>query len=115
VENWRSKDPEKAKSKWREAAKKYHQNFGRKKRLLRYGLTIESFNSLLASQQGCCAICREVLKNPCVDHDHRTGLVRGILCHDCNRAIGMMRDSPDILRRAADYLIRVDDVVACKP
>jgi hypothetical protein len=58
----------------------------RRKHLLkqRYGLTPESYDELFASQDGKCAICREVPARPCVDHNHETGQVRGILCHHCN-------------------------------
>ncbi len=39
-----------------------------------------------------------------VDHDHTTGEVRGLLCHNCNRAIGLLREDPERLRRAIEYL-----------
>lgn len=41
-----------------------------------------------------------------VDHDHETGCLRGLLCEGCNRGIGLLRDDPDLLRRAADYIER---------
>lgn len=67
---------------------------------------------MLRAQGGTCAICYEALKDACptaaepaaVDHDHETGRVRGILCHRCNHALGHLRDSPEIARRAGLYL-----------
>ncbi len=60
-------------------------------------------------QQGLCAICTGSLlhekRGYHIDHDRRkTGLVRGLLCGSCNRALGLMDDDPERLRRAADYL-----------
>lgn len=76
-----------------------------------YGITIDEYDQMLADQDGRCAICREpsswnrregdVLP---IDHDHATGKVRGLLCHPCNQALGLMRDNPGRLRAAADYI-----------
>ena len=82
----------------------------RDKRLQReYGITYEEFEALLAAQDRKCAICG--VENPGgrwggmhVDHCHKTGRVRGLLCGQCNHAIGLLKDSPEIVRRAADYL-----------
>jgi len=77
------------------------------RRLARYDLTIEQFESLLKEQGGACAICRSTKfgpKNWHVDHDHKTGRVRGLLCHNCNLAIGLMKDNPKQLHEAAHYL-----------
>ncbi len=69
------------------------------------------FNDLLIRQGGVCAICEQPPrgdwknnKNLHVDHDHKTGQVRGLLCPDCNTSIGKMKDSPEMLRKAAEYL-----------
>lgn len=70
-----------------------------------YGLSLESFNTLLESQGNRCAICQGVSEF-CVDHDHDTGQVRGILCQSCNRALGMMKDNPSIAQQAAEYLFK---------
>lgn len=63
---------------------------------------------LEAIQQGKCAICGGDPKFPnrrlCVDHDHATGHFRGLLCGHCNTAIGLMKDSPEIMRKAIAYL-----------
>ncbi len=72
-----------------------------------YGLTPEEFDALLAAQGGCCGICSTNTPHAhngwCVDHDHKTGQVRGILCTNCNAAGGMLGDDPALLRKAADW------------
>jgi hypothetical protein len=71
----------------------------------KYGLTLELYNAMIATQDNKCVIC---LKHPKsyfeVDHDHVTGKVRGLLCGDCNRALGLFRDNTESLARAVDYL-----------
>jgi hypothetical protein len=73
-----------------------------------YGLTLEDYDSLLISQEGCCAICNS--PDPKgkgrfhVDHNHKTGEIRGLLCSTCNQGIGLLLDNPTILRKAAEYL-----------
>ncbi len=55
-----------------------------------YGLTPEAFDQMLQAQDGRCAICAKCfsITKPCVDHDHDTGAVRGLLCRDCNLGLG---------------------------
>lgn len=73
-----------------------------------YGLTLEQYDHLVIAQGNACAICRDAFKTtPNVDHDHRTRKVRGLLCKTCNRAIGLLKDAPGVLRRAAEYLENV--------
>ncbi|MEW2270706.1 endonuclease VII domain-containing protein [Streptomyces griseofuscus] len=69
----------------------------------KYGLTEAERDAMVASQRGLCVIC---LKAPAahVDHCHKTGRVRGVLCFNCNSAIGKLGDDPDAVRRAAAYL-----------
>jgi hypothetical protein len=71
--------------------------------LRKYGLTEAERDAMVASQMGLCVIC---LKAPAVhvDHCHETGRVRGVLCFNCNSAIGKLGDDPDAVRRAAAYL-----------
>ena len=73
-----------------------------------YGLTLEQYDALLASQGGCCAICEnpkpEAEKSWHVDHDHQSGKVRGLLCGACNRGLGHFKDNPNLLLAAADYV-----------
>lgn len=77
--------------------------------LKRYGLTPESYAGLLTEQGGGCAICQTPPKE-CrlsVDHCHRTGRVRGLLCKNCNTGIGLLKGRPLLLFKAADYLKRL--------
>lgn len=75
-----------------------------------YGMGVEEFGELLASQNGLCAICRTDEPGGKgswhVDHDHDAGGVRGLLCHHCNVGLGNFKDNPQKLRMAADYLER---------
>lgn len=79
-------------------------------RLRRYGLSYRQYQDLLEKQGGACALCRGAWKGwatkegPHVDHCHTTGRVRGLLCGDCNTAIGRFGDDPVLLRAAAAYL-----------
>lgn len=84
--------------------------YDRRKHLAKFGMSIEDYYTLLADQDGVCAIChtgnpgrddRELLY---VDHDHTTGYIRGLLCHNCNFGIGHFKDSPSLLEEAARYL-----------
>lgn len=73
-----------------------------------YGLSADEADEILAAQNGRCAICcRPALDrvgSMHLDHDHRTGAIRGFLCVDCNHGLGKLRDSPDLLLRALVYL-----------
>lgn len=73
-------------------------------RAQRYKLGIKELLSLEAEAAGACRICRQEVEL-FVDHDHATGQVRGLLCQQCNSAIGFMADDPTRLRAAADYLM----------
>ncbi|MFI6465032.1 endonuclease VII domain-containing protein [Streptomyces sp. NPDC050538] len=77
---------------------------GREDHLKRqYGITEAERDELIASQAGVCCIC---LSAPAahVDHCHKTGRVRGVLCFSCNAALGQFKDRPDAIRRAATYV-----------
>ena len=73
-----------------------------------YGINNDEYNSMFNSQNGCCAICgihqSELKKRLSVDHDHITGVVRGLLCDRHNRGMGYFSESPELLRKTADYL-----------
>lgn len=72
--------------------------------LRRYGMTIEQREEVLKNSGGKCAICLGDIKRFHVDHCHSTGKVRGVLCGNCNMALGLFRDSQESLSRAIDYL-----------
>ena len=82
---------------------------GGRQRLKKYRLSSEEYEAMLSSQSGRCAICEDLMgggKNEHIDHDHVTGQVRGILCSQCNTAIGKFKDSPEIILKAAEYVMR---------
>jgi len=75
-------------------------------RLRKYKLTTDQYNSMFELQDGKCAICgKEFIKTPHIDHDHITGKVRGILCRNCNQALGFIGDSPVLAMGLSKYLI----------
>ena len=85
----------------------------------RYGITEEQYDQMLVEQKYKCKICRQKPdksqtqpdksqtqpdKPLYVDHCHQTKVIRGLLCHKCNVALGHMNDDPEQLERAANYL-----------
>lgn len=74
-----------------------------------YHITSEDYDRILVAQNGVCAICGEEQTSGksdllCVDHNHVTGKVRGLLCHGCNTALGNLKDDPNLMRKAAKYI-----------
>ena len=79
----------------------------------RYGITVKQYNKMFEKQNGVCAICHKcetrkhqsgTLRRLSIDHDHKTGKVRGLLCDKCNRLLGMANDNRVILANALYYL-----------
>jgi len=95
---------------------KYIQKIGRKEYLFRrrrnhlknlYGLSWESYQVLLKSQNKVCAICLSKNKSKrklAVDHSHDNGNIRGLLCDKCNRGLGYFNDDISILKKVIKYL-----------
>jgi len=93
-----------------------HQHYSRVRRFRKFGMSSERYLEMFEEQKGLCAICNgeELAKDAlsgkfralAIDHSHETGDVRGLLCSPCNRAIGLLKDDPATLRKAADYLER---------
>lgn len=92
------------------AKSKAHYNDARKDKMLRalYGIGLEDKKIMLDNQGGLCAICNKALKigdsTTHVDHNHTTGLVRGVLCNHCNRLLGACFDNAEVLKSAIKYL-----------
>jgi hypothetical protein len=103
ADRWRRANPEK-------------DRIGRRNGRLRrqYGITPEQYDQMLAAQDGKCAICGTTDPGPVrvgqpafrVDHCHKSGAIRGLLCHNCNSGMGLLGDSTERLEAAAAYLRR---------
>lgn len=76
------------------------------KRCSRHGITVEEFWSIYEEQDGTCPVCDKAIEaeDSAIDHNHKTGEVRGILCKSCNRALGLLGDNPDTMFRGFTYL-----------
>lgn len=73
----------------------------------KYGITLEEYDRMFTAQDGVCAVCRREdrrRKNLSVDHDHVSGRVRGLLCMDCNVALGLLEDDHGRIVRLAAYM-----------
>ena len=72
----------------------------------KYGITLEEYEAILVAQNYLCCICEIDLRTTKADtdHCHATGKVRGILCHNCNLAIGLLKDDPKFCISAGEYL-----------
>lgn len=74
----------------------------------RYSISSDEYNALLAYQNGGCASCGKVpsekMKYLCIDHNHETGKVRGLLCRKCNLALSFVQDDKNILQSLIEYL-----------
>lgn len=74
-----------------------------RRRLVKYGLTNDAFQAMLTDQQGRCAVCER--ERPLdIDHCHKQGHVRALLCGPCNRALGFLEDDPEIAEKAVAFL-----------
>jgi len=75
-----------------------------------YGIQVGDYNRLFIEQSGRCAVCgihqSELKKRLCVDHDHKTGKVRGLLCTRCNIILGFVHDDPNLLVCLSEYLLK---------
>lgn len=74
-----------------------------------YRLSTEEYNYILDRQGGTCALCLSD-KNLCIDHDHKTGQVRGILCREHNKGLGLFKDDVIVLKSCIEYLTQNDSL-----
>ena len=77
-------------------------------RIRHYGIDVEDYERMLFEQDGVCYICKEAPSKRAldIDHDHKTGKVRGLLCSNHNRALGLLGDDIILLLRATEYLVK---------
>jgi len=130
IREWRNRDPEKrrerdrrdyhhhrerileTKRKWTSAnlvrVRQIGRDFKRKTRGAKYGMTAEEYRLCELRRANGCEICGHLPKGEqralALDHQHRTGKVRGWLCTRCNTGLGLFRDDPELLRQAIEYL-----------
>ena len=100
---WKHRDEE------LERNRSYHQEnkdkVNHRHKLYMHDMTPEEHDALLKKQRNHCGICRKKFrKTPHIDHSHKTGRNRGLLCDDCNLGLGRFKDSVRILRNAIKYL-----------
>lgn len=73
-----------------------------------YGISLDDYNIIFNLQKGLCNICNkhqnEFKRKLAVDHCHTTGKIRGLLCKDCNTAIGLLKDNIQIIKKAIEHL-----------
>lgn len=104
---WRIKNKEKVNADWKKLRSKNLERFksyNLKTRLKHtYGISLEEYKKLVEEGGNICPICGRDAN--CIDHNHLTGKVRGILCRSCNNGLGMFRDNPIFLENAAKYLL----------
>lgn len=134
--NWRAANPDKAREVSRRANAKRRSNpetakaisdyqaryrkanaetLRHKERERKFGISRKDYAELYRKQEGVCAICQKletatrkgVVKALAVDHDHKTGRIRGLLCSDCNTGIGKLKDDPKVLQSAVQYLLGI--------
>lgn len=107
---WRASNPDKCRAAYKRWAAKNPARIAYLsfKSLLKnkYGISIAIYEAMVLRQHGQCAICQTVPRRRrlSIDHDHSTGKIRGLLCHECNTGLGFFRDSPWILEKAKQYV-----------
>ncbi len=105
--DWRTKN----KDKYNAGIREYNRTHQRERRNCdykrKYGISLEIFEAKLSEQNDGCAICKKsnpsIKRNMAVDHDHKTGATRGILCYGCNRALHAL-ETEELLKSALAYL-----------
>jgi len=86
--------------------KKTVRKIKRNARIESYGITVEQYDMMLLNQNGVCAICGrpELNRRLCIDHNHTTGEVRGLLCTSCNVFVGYLEKDDGLRQKAKEYL-----------
>jgi hypothetical protein len=110
VKKWQQANSDRVNSVNRRRRQERSKEYRRKERasylLRKYGITLRDYETLRMTQLGMCVICRKIEWNRLhVDHDHQTGVLRGLLCGKCNKAIGLLDDDPALVHSAEAYLV----------
>lgn len=102
---WYDKNKSKVCQQLKEQYRENPEKFMLYRKLRKYGLTKEAYETKLSSQRNSCAICkREFSSTPYVDHCHITLRTRGLLCSPCNTGLGLFKEDPAIFHEAMAYL-----------
>jgi hypothetical protein len=99
---------EKYRKREREQRRKYNPELRKNNQLKKdFGITLEIYKEMFDKQNGRCAICENEFKILCIDHDHITDKIRGLLCNQCNLVLGNAKDNIFILENSINYLKRI--------
>jgi hypothetical protein len=116
-DEWRKKNPEKVREHRRKYwAKAHSKEWGRQLRK-RYGISTERYEEMFIEQKGLCGLCDQpgllkdngTVERLCVDHSHKTGQVRRLLCRACNFLVGRMETQPELHVKALEYIHRFEE------
>ena len=119
LREWHHENKEKKSKSFKNWSERNQQRIRGNRLMRQYGLSNEDYIAMYESQLGLCAICNEsqqgITKDGeerflCVDHCHKTGKVRGLLCARCNAGLGQFQDNPEFLISASKYLIHTQQM-----
>ena len=105
---WVNKNPEKRRAAYLKYYEREKANIRDRQIRRLFGITLEEYNERLIAQNNTCALCGggpdAKGKMFAIDHDHKTGKIRGLLCRGCNVGMGNLKDDPELLEKAARYI-----------
>jgi hypothetical protein len=115
-QEWRDRNPDRIKGRGKRYYRANREKHNARNRFRNTGVTQEQYDAAFALQRGCCAICKkprtEQKRSLAADHCHASGVFRGLLCDNCNHGLGKLKDSPDLMLVAIEYLERWRDATA---
>lgn len=110
----RNMTPEERSKKYKKNREKLGKDYFKNYKLKnQYGISLDIFNKMYEEQNGQCYLCLKTFsgKEVKVDHNHETGQVRKLLCHNCNTSLGLLNENPDLFYRCANYLKEHNDSI----
>lgn len=93
----------------------YNSDWHKEYKLMKnYGITRKQFDEMHQNQNGKCYICEKIIegRDIKVDHNHKTGKVRKLLCHHCNTSLGLLNENPELFYKCINYLKEFDDNIS---